>query len=157
MQVVGKGRIIFAENVRVGFFPSPYFFSSYAYLEARSPSSIIRIGRNTHINNGFVAIAEQSSIVIGDDCLIGTKVEIFDSDFHPLSAVDRKIGVRNVAQEVNIGNEVFIGSNVKILKGVTIGSGSVIANGSIVTSNIPSKVVAAGIPAAVLRGTSRNF
>jgi maltose O-acetyltransferase len=37
------------------------------------------------------------------------------------------------------------------LKGVTIGRNAVIGKGSIVTTDIPENVVAAGIPAKVIR------
>jgi len=150
-QVLGPGRIIVDENVKIGFFPSPHFFSTYAYLEARTNRSLIKIGKNTHINNGFVAIAEKTEIVIGHNCLIGTCVEMYDSDFHALSSIDRKNGVEHISKCVQIGDNVFIGSNVKILKGVTIGDGAVVANGSIVTKDIPGNYIAAGIPAAAIR------
>jgi maltose O-acetyltransferase len=92
VQLVGAGRIIAHGNVFVGYFPSPYFLSTYSYLEAREKDARIEIGNNTKINNGFVAIAEKSSISIGENCLIGTRVEIYDSDFHALSAEKRKNG-----------------------------------------------------------------
>jgi acetyltransferase-like isoleucine patch superfamily enzyme len=150
-QVIGHGKIIVDENVKIGYFPSPHFFSTYSYLESRSRNSLIKIGENTHINNGFVAIAEKSSIEIGKNCLIGTHVEIYDSDFHSIRALDRMSGVDHSYKKVFIGNNVFIGSNVRILKGVTIGDGAVIANGAVVTRDIPSNFLAAGIPAKVIR------
>ena len=41
--------------------------------------------------------------------------------------------------------------DVIILGGVTIGKGSVIAAGSIVTKSIPENVLAAGVPATVIK------
>lgn len=155
-QIIGPGKIVVGKNVQIGFFPSPLFFSTYAYLESRSANAIISIGENTQINNGFIAIAEKSSISIGCNCLIGTSVEIYDSDFHALSFLDRAEGKSHLAKEVRIGDNVFIGSNVKILKGVIIGDGAVIANGAIVTRDIPSSSVAAGIPAIVV-GEIQNY
>lgn len=151
VQVMGAGRITAFGHVSVGYFPSPHFFSTYGYLEARAKNSSIEIGNNTKINNGFVAIAESSSIVIGENCLIGTRVEIYDSDFHALSARDRMNGDRHTSRSVQIGNNVFIGSNVRILKGVVIGHGAVIANSSLVTKNIPENCLASGVPAVVVR------
>lgn len=156
VQTMGSGRIIFKGRVTLGYFPSPHYFSTYAYLEARNRESIIEIGRNTKINNGFVAIAENSKIIIGENCLIGTNVEIYDSDFHALSAIDRKNGRPHFSKIVRIGNNVFIGSNVKVLKGVTIGDGAVIANGSIVTRDIPKNYIAAGMPAKPIQHTDKN-
>ena len=151
VQCVGKGAVVIEDNVQIGFFPSPYFFSTYAYLEARSITAIVRIGSGTRINNNFTAIAEHSAIVIGRNCLIGTGVEIIDSDFHAISVAQRGGPRGESARPVEIGDDVFIGSNVRILKGVTIGARSTIANGAVVSSAIPSGVLAGGNPARVLR------
>lgn len=151
IQVVGKGKITCGAHVSIGVPSSPYFFSTYAYIEARKPASIITIGEGTCINNNFSAISESSIITIGCCCLIGTNVEIFDSDFHVQNIADRQSGRRAESEPVTIGNDVFIGSNVKIMKGVTIGNGSVIANGSIVTKDVPCFTVAAGNPAKTIR------
>jgi len=82
--------------------------------------------------------------------LIGTNVEIIDSDFHMLNPLNRLNGTPKMGKVV-IHNNVFIGSNVKILKNLFIGENSVIANGSIVTKNIPDNVVAGGNPCKVIR------
>ena len=151
LQAVGRGVIEFEERVSIGFFPSPSFFSSYAYL---NESSKISIGHDTSINNGFVAIAEYSHIKIGARVLIGINVEIIDSDFHGINLLDRNKSKPEWAKPVEVGDDVFLGSNVRICKGVTIGNGSVVANGSIVIQDIPARVVAAGNPATVLRTIS---
>ena len=151
LQTVGLGRIIFGENVGIGFFPSPMFLSTYAYVEARNQTAIVSIGSRTKINNNFSAIAEHSSIFIGNDCRIGAGVEIVDSDFHGVKLSERNNLPVQSAKPVTVGDDVFIGSNVKIFKGVTIGARSVIANGSLVTRDIPADVVAAGCPARVIR------
>lgn len=152
VQMMGAGKIRALGRVSVGYFPSPHFFSTYGYLEARAKESSIEIGNNTKINNGFVAIAEKSSITIGENCLIGTHVEIYDSDFHSLSARERLNGDPHESKPVLIGNNVFIGSNVRILKGVKIGHGAVVANSSLVTKDIPENCLASGVPATVIRG-----
>lgn len=146
---LGSGLIKLGKNVSIGYYPSPHFFSSYAHLEARADSSLIKIGDNTHINNGFVAIAEKTSIDIGESCLIGTRCEIYDSDFHALAKSDRESGKAHRCRPVVIEDHVFIGSNVRILKGVTIGYGAVIGNQSVVTRDIPPHCVASGAPAVV--------
>jgi acetyltransferase-like isoleucine patch superfamily enzyme len=153
--VIGVGKVETESGSRIGCWPSPHFLSTVAHIEVRSKSSIIRIGENTLINNGFVAIAEKCVIQIGRNCLIGTRCEIYDSDFHALSAKERLAKEPHSCQSVTIGDDVFVGSNVRILKGVTIGSGSVIANSAVVTRSIPSNCVAAGIPARVVRQLSQ--
>jgi maltose O-acetyltransferase len=145
--VLGRGVVKFEENVTLGFFPSAFFLNGYIHLEARNEASSI----TSYVNNNFVAVAEHTAIRIGKRCLVGTNVEIIDSDFHGIKVLDRLVSCPQDSRPVNIGDDVFIGSNVKILKGVSIGHGSVIANGSIVVGLIPSNVIAGGNPAKVLR------
>ena len=82
--------------------------------------------------------------------MIGSCVEILDSDFHGLSIEQRRMSKPEWARPVTISDAVFIGSNVKIMKGVSIGYGSVIANGSVVVSDVPAGVIAGGVPAKKL-------
>ncbi len=151
VQCVGNGSIEFIGKVTFGFFPSPFFHNGYCYLEARNRESKISFGDGTWINNNFVAISEHKSITIGKNVLMGTFVEIYDSNFHGLEPERRGISSPDEAAAVVIEDNVFLGSNVKILKGVTIGRNSIIANGAIVTKNIPSGVIAGGNPAKILR------
>lgn len=109
LQTIGRGQIIFKNNVRIGVFPSPLFFSTYGYIEARNPGAQILIGENTWINNNFSVIAEYTNIKIGRDCLIGTNVEICDSDFHGIKVSERKTSNYEMAKSVVIEDNVFIG------------------------------------------------
>ena len=151
VQCVGLGYIKFNGTVRLGVFPSPFFYNGYCYIEARNKNARITFGNGTWINNNFVAISEHKSITIGEKVFIGTHVEIYDSNFHGLEPDKREISPPEEALEVVIEDNVFIGSNVKIFKGVTVGHDSVIANGSIVIKSIPAGVIAGGNPAKVLR------
>ena len=151
MQVAGRGKIAFEPNVKIGVFPSPGFLNSYAYLEARNETASITVGGGTWINNGFRCIAEHTAVVIGKDCLIGANVEILDSHFHGLKVQERGLSKPEWASSVDVGDNVFLGSNVRILKGVSIGSGAVVANSSVVINDIPANVIAAGVPARVIR------
>ena len=52
---------------------------------------------------------------------------------------------------VYIGKQCWIAANSTILKGVTIGDESVVGAMSLVNKDIPAKVLAAGVPAKVIR------
>lgn len=149
-QFVGKGRIVIGSTSKIGVWPSPNLLSGYAYLDARGKDSLIKIGDRTFINNSAVIIADKTKISIGDNCLIGPNVNIFDSDFHGLELEDR-LNDSYECFPVSICNNVFIGANVTILKGVNVGEGAVIANGSIVIKDVEPFSVVAGVPAKKLR------
>lgn len=146
----GKGTISIAKNVHIGYPTSPSYFSSYVYLEARKSTSKIYIGDNVWFNNSCTIICDGSEIHIGSNCLFGTGLNIFDSDFHKTEINERNSG-DHISKPVIIGNNVFTGFNVTILKGVSIGDNSVISAGSVVTSDIPENVIAGGIPAKILK------
>jgi maltose O-acetyltransferase len=146
---VGKG-VIDLENCTIGFWPSPYFWSTYAHIEARNDTAKIFIGSETCINNNAAIIADKSTIFIGEQVLIGANVFITDSDFHGLEPENRLNG-QYYCQPVSINDNVFIGNNVTILKGVSIGANSVISAGAIVSRDVPANVIVGGIPAKVIR------
>lgn len=50
-----------------------------------------------------------------------------------------------------IGAKCFIGNHTVILPGISIGNEVVIGAGSVVTKNIPSRCIAAGNPAKIIR------
>lgn len=145
----GKGSFHFDEGVELGFFPSPFFFSGYTHIEARSTDANIRFGKRVKLNNCCVLISDGEGIFFGDDVLLGTRVEIYDTDFHGLLPEERHIAPPT--QAVHIGNRVFIGSNAVILKGVRIGDNSVVANSAVVTRDVPANCVVGGNPAKVIR------
>lgn len=124
---LGAGQIRIAENVSLGYYPSPFFYSGYIHIEARHKDAVIKIGKNTYINNNATIISDGAGIHIGKDCLIGAHFTCIDSDFHGIKADERLICPKPKA--VFIGDNVFIGSNVSILKGVSIGKNCVVGGG----------------------------
>ena len=81
--------------------------------------------------------------------LFGPRVGIYTSN-HAIDAEERAAGAC-CAKPVTIGNRVWIGGGVNINQGVTIGDNSIVGAGSIVTKDVPSNVIAAGVPCRVIR------
>lgn len=146
----GAGRIYFDENVNLGVFFSPQFYDTSIYIEARGRDSYIKFGKNSYINNGAVITCDKTSIILGDNLLIGTDFQVYDSDFHGLHP-DKRRDTDYECKPVVIEDNVFIGNNVRVLKGVTIGKNSVIANSSLVVKDIPANSIAGGNPAKVIK------
>ena len=103
------------------------------------------LGERVFINTGATVVASHS-IVVGDDCMIGDLVAIYDTNHHPMepSRPTRFAPVR-------LGANVWVGRSAMILPGVTIGDHAVIAAGSIVTSDVPARTLVAGVPARPIR------
>jgi acetyltransferase-like isoleucine patch superfamily enzyme len=147
---LGPGVIVLGRNVEFGWSTSASFYNGYSHLEVATPDSLIELGDDAQINNSAFIKSEGPGIRIGARALIGSFVEIVDSDFHDLHR-DRRRGGQPGMAPVVLGENVFIGDGAKLLKGVTVGAHSVIGAGSIVTGSIPEGVVAAGNPARVIR------
>ena len=106
----------------------------------------ITVGNNVFINAGC-KFQDQGGIVIGDGTFIGhnTVLATLDHDIDP----DKRHLLHPAP--IHIGNKVWIGAGVVITKGVTIGDNSIIAAGAVVKHNIPANVIAAGVPAKVIK------
>ena len=105
------------------------------------------IGRNVFINQGC-HFMDMGGITIGDDVMIGPKVNLVSSG-HPTDPAQRRNGI--VKKPITIGNNVWIGVAATILPGVTIGENAVIAAGAVVSRDVPANTIAAGVPARVLK------
>jgi acetyltransferase-like isoleucine patch superfamily enzyme len=112
---------------------------------------IITIGEGSTFNFLIqIRCHEPSAIEIGAGFLCGGGVLITTSDMH--SIFDIVTGKRiNNARDILIGSSVWIGQAAYILKGSIIGSGSVIGAKALVSGEIPGNVIAAGVPAKVIR------
>jgi maltose O-acetyltransferase len=107
----------------------------------------ISIGNNVSIN-AFVHIWGHGEVEIGNDTLIASHVAII-SVTHNVNAALYRESV--ITAKVIIGNNVWIGAHAVILQGVTIGDNAVIGAGSVVNMDIPPNVVAAGVPAKIIK------
>jgi acetyltransferase-like isoleucine patch superfamily enzyme len=101
------------------------------------------IGPGTIVDIKDMVIIE-NSVKIAPGCNISTHV-----DCGKENAISKLYPQRS--EKVIIGSNTWVGLNSTILCGVTIGDNSVIGAYSLVTRNIPSRVLAFGIPAKVQR------
>jgi len=139
VQLSGCGEVVLSEGVSLNGTVVPIELITYT-------SGRIEIGNHTFINFGS-SIAARASVKIGSYCHLGHYTFVMDNDQHDVvrhSELPR-------SEPVIIEDHVWIGSKAVILPGVHIGSRAVIGAGSIVTKDIPSRCVAAGNPARVLR------
>jgi acetyltransferase-like isoleucine patch superfamily enzyme len=113
----------------------------------------LKIGSN-------VDIGWRSTLAIGRRIVIGNNVRIAERAFlagypgHPLNAEARAAGLPDTEEQcgdIILEDDVWLASGVTVLPGITIGQGTVVAAGSVVTRCLPSGVVAAGVPARVVR------
>ncbi len=117
----------------------PPFFCEYG---------AIRIGDGTFINVDAVML-DVMPITIGAVCQIGTRVQLLTAS-HPVDPEPRRIGWE-YGQSITIADNVWLGAGAIVCPGVSIGEDTVVGAGAVVSRDLPAGVVAAGVPARVLR------
>ncbi|MCW2959254.1 MAG: sugar O-acetyltransferase [Solirubrobacterales bacterium] len=108
----------------------------------------IRIGAGTFVNFDCVML-DVAPIRIGAHCQLATRVQLLTAT-HPVDPVARRAGWESGAPIV-LGDNVWLGGGVVVNPGVRIGDDTVVGSGAVVTRDLPAGVVAAGVPARVLR------
>lgn len=95
----------------------------------------LKIGNNVFFNRGC-SINCRANVTVGDNCIFGENVLVYDHDHHFNCGIGLKEGYALGA--VKIGKGCWIGAGTIILKGVTIGDNVLISAGSLVKKDIPS-------------------
>ena len=107
-----------------------------------------------------VDIGWRSTIAVGRRVVLGNNVRIAGGAFfagypgHPVDAVERARGLPDTEDQIGdivVEDDAWIATGVTILPGVRIGERSIVGAGSVVSGDIPADVIAAGVPAKVVR------
>ena len=115
-------------------------------------------GKNIHVGENFYAnhsltILDGAPVTLSTTVFIANK-RTFSTAGHPVDAARRNEGLE-YALPITVGDDVWIGMGVSVCPGVTIGSNVVIGAGSVVVHDIPSNVVAVGVPCKPVKGISK--
>ncbi|WP_281169898.1 acyltransferase [Ferrimonas futtsuensis] len=102
-------------------------------------SGKIDIGKNVFFNSG-VSISCQESISIGDGCIFGENIKVYDHD-HVISFGTSYCDTGFKSKPIKIGKNVWIGANVVILKGVSVGDNSVVGAGTLLNKDVPANSI----------------
>ena len=116
-----------------------------------SPHARIEIGRGCFLNRN-VMLAALDRIEIGDHVMLANGCFVGDAD-HRFDDPEQPVTRQGFTSQgpVRIGSNCWFGVNCVVTSGVEIGERSVIGANSVVTESLPAGVVAAGIPARVIR------
>lgn len=131
---IHKGTKIVLDNDSRLEIGNHFFSRDYFYINVVE-NGRISIGNNVFFNN-FCSINSMKAISIGNDCIFGENVRIYDHN-HIYSNPELLIKDQGfLSENIEIGDNCWIGSNVVILKGVTIGRGSIIGANTVVFKNV---------------------
>lgn len=147
--IIRKGVRIFKTDGAVLNIGSNYVVDEDAVLLLTKPFPKLQIGDNVTIGKGSI-ISIKDSLKIGDFTLIGSYVQITDSN-HSIRRDNLIKYQRAKINPINIGQDVWIDSGARILPGIKIGNGAVIGANAVVTHDIPPFAIAVGVPARVIK------
>lgn len=150
--VLGAVRMSFGDRVRISG------QTTISGRGASTPTPHLIVGKN-------VDIGWQTTIAVGSRVEIGNNVRIAGRAFlagypgHPLDAEARAAGAPDTADQIGdiiLEDDVWLATGVTVSAGVRIGRGTVVAAGSVVTRDLPANVLAAGVPARVVRSLAKE-
>jgi acetyltransferase-like isoleucine patch superfamily enzyme len=106
-----------------------------------------RLGENAYIG----PMSQLGLVDIERDVLIASGVQIPSGPLtHGIADLERPIREQEGSpRRIRIGVGAWVGAGAVVL--ADVGDGSVVASGSVVTSPVPERVIAGGVPARVLR------
>jgi acetyltransferase-like isoleucine patch superfamily enzyme len=118
----------------------------YRHCDILAVGGKIKFGYNCAFNKNCT-IVSRYEIEIGNNCMFGPNVSIYDHD-HRFDKQDLPFNQQGYkGAKILIGNNVWVGANVFISAGVIIGSNVVVAANSVVTKDVADGVIVAGVPA----------
>lgn len=107
----------------------------------------LEIGPGAFVGH-HATLAAHELVELGEGCYLAELVSVRDHDH----AVGRAPGSGEVdVSAVHLGARSWLGAKVTVLRGACVGEGTVVGAHAVVRGTLPAGVVAAGIPAEVLR------
>ncbi|GEP65545.1 hypothetical protein CBE01nite_33130 [Clostridium beijerinckii] len=141
--IIGCGKIIMHNDV---------YFDDYCTVLADNGRIVIR--KDTYFNT-FSRLISKGEITIGQGCMFGSNVSVYDHD-HDISLGVKESCEKYSVKPVRIGEYVWCGTNVVVTKGITIGCNCVIGANSVVTKNLKSNALYVGNPTVYKKSINSN-
>lgn len=123
--------------------------SGHWFVSLRKKSKVHISDETT--SNGTSIYCSNSEFFCGVDCMFSSEVLIQCTDQHGIVDLDTGEILNRERNTVKLGDHVWLGRNSTLVRNSGVGDGSIVATGSIVTSVIPEKCIAAGVPARTIK------
>ena len=145
-QIVGNPRITLGRDCRI---------SGLSTLIGRSGTAdpVLSVGDNVDIG-WQTTISVGTRIEIGNNVRLAGRCMLAGFPGHPLDPAARAAGKADTPDQIGdivLEDDVWLATGVMVMAGVRIGRGTIVAAGSVVTRDLPPMVLAAGMPARVVR------
>jgi len=128
--------------------PGTRFYYPLIMINAAKDFSNLRIGGNVYIGHN-ARFDLKDRVEIGDNVTVSMDVSFITH--MDVGDIPLKELYPPASGGIKVHDNVFIGAGATLLSGVSVGRGSMIAAGAVVTTDVPSGVLAGGVPATVLK------
>ena len=121
-----------------------------------APCVGLTIGARTIVNVGCY-LSGEGGLTIGADVLIGAHVHLLSAG-HAIDEGEEIIARNRITRAaISVGDGAWLGAGATVLEGVRIGRGAVVAAGALVRQDVPDGMIAAGVPARVIRARKGDW
>ena len=145
-QILGPLQIHLGDHCRV---------SGATTLIGRTDSTAPTLVVGDNVDIGWqTTISVGTRIEIGDNVRLAGRCMLAGFPGHPMDPEARAAGLADTIDQIGVivlERDVWLATGVMVMAGVRIGHGTVVAAGSVVTRDLPPMVLAAGVPARVVR------
>ena len=127
---------------------------SYFNITLWSRGNTVLIGpRTTSNGTQLVAMGENASIIVGEDCMFSTGVWLKTSDMHCIVDIETGEMINKMGNvgDILIGKHAWIGQDALVVLGVEIGDGAIIGAKSFVNKPVAKFSLNVGSPVRELR------
>jgi acetyltransferase-like isoleucine patch superfamily enzyme len=116
-----------------------------------APQGRVRIGEGCFLNIGTM-VAAHHEVTIGDHVMLANGCFVSDAS-HRFDDPDVPVPWQGFTSKgpTQIGSNCWLGVNCVVTSGVTVGERCVVGANSVVTRDLPPRIIAAGVPAQVIR------
>jgi acetyltransferase-like isoleucine patch superfamily enzyme len=141
--------VVYLNNIfsQAIFYRSKKYILSWGLHSYGQPKIVCYDGVSRLTVGDYVSIADRVSFLLGANHKRGLMVN------YPRSKINSKVtqSETNERGDILVGNDVWIGYGATVIGPVTIGDGAIIGAGALVIEDVPSYVVAVGVPAKVVK------
>ncbi len=138
-------------NVLIELGPSRVFKNVYIRC-CWGNNQFCKIKRNTTIIGVKIYLDEESSCIIGEDCMLSDDINIWPTDGHAILDNDTGEILNTASEPIVIGNHVWIGQGARITKNARIGNNCIIGGGTVACKDYKEdNVIIAGNPGKIIK------
>lgn len=101
--------------------------------------------RTTFMNTHITCFEDNSSVIIGEDCIFSYDTVLYNTDGHPIYAIDGDEPL-NRASHIKLGNHLWIAHSAVVLKNVELADNIIIGRNALVTKSFMQKKLRSGRP-----------